>query len=223
MQVSSLAMLALMLAVSASVWSPVGSLAGGPDSPGRPERIAETPASVCPVLVGTAAPSAKVRDLDGVDRELRDVFHEKPTVLLFYRGGWCPFCNAQLGQIQKVEAEIRALGFQVVAVSPDRPEKLQESRKAGPVAYSLLSDSEMTAAKAYGIAFHVDDATVATYRDRFKIDLEDNSGQKHHLLPVPAVFVIDDEGLIRFSYVNPDYKTRVSPAVLLAAVKDAAS
>lgn len=191
--------------------------------PGRPERVASDAALICPSLVGTAAAAAQVRDIDGAPKSLQEVLSGKPTVLLFYRGGWCPFCNAQLGQIQTVEAEIRALGFQVIAISPDRPEKLQASREAGPLTYTLLSDSEMNAARAFGIAFRVDDTTVRSYKERFSIDLEGNSGQTHHQLPVPSVFVVGADGVIRFSYVNPDYKTRISPAVLLAAVKAARS
>jgi peroxiredoxin len=84
--------------------------------------------------------------------------------------------------------------------------------------YTLVSDSEAAGIKGFGIAFRVDDQTFDAYK-KFKIDLEEHSGAKHHLLPVPAVFIIGKNGTILFQYVNPDYKVRLSPDVLLAAAK----
>ena len=89
------------------------------------------------------------------------------------------------------------------------------------IKYRLLSDSEMTAAIALGIAFHVDDATVGKHKTSLGIDFEADSGQKHHLLPVPAVFVVAKDGVIQFSYVNPNYKVRIDPGVLLKAAEAA--
>ncbi len=83
----------------------------------------------------------------------------------------------------------------------------------------LLSDSTMAGAIAFGIAFKVADKTYNAYKDRFKLDLEERSGQKHHLLPVPSVFLVGTDGKIKFEYVNPDYKVRLEPEILLAAAK----
>jgi peroxiredoxin len=85
----------------------------------------------------------------------------------------------------------------------------------------VLADSEMTAAKALGIAFHLDGATVKKYKTDYGIDIEADSGQKHHLLPVPAAFVIGRDGVVHFWYVNPNYKVRVDAAVLRDAAKAA--
>ena len=112
------------------------------------------------------------------------------------------------------------LGYQIVAISPDRPEKLGASAKKHALAYVLLSDSKMTAARAFGVAYKVDDETMKLYR-KYEIDLEEASGEKHHELPVPSVFLIGGSGKIAFEYVNPDYKVRLDPDVLLAAAKSA--
>ncbi len=107
-----------------------------------------------------------------------------------------------------------------MAVSPDLPKNLQPTVARHELGYRLLSDATMTAARAYGIAYRVDDKTVGQYKG-YGIDLEAVSGQDHHLLPVPAVFIHDGKGQLAFSYVNPDYKVRLAPAVLLAAAKAA--
>ena len=125
-----------------------------------------------------------------------------------------------MGQLQAITDELVKLGYQIVAISPDRPEKLRASVKKNELAYVLLSDSKMTAARAFGIAYKVDDETLKLY-DKYEIDLEEASGEKHHELPVPSVFLVGRSGKIDFEYVNPDYKVRLDPDVLLAAAKSA--
>ncbi len=151
---------------------------------------------------------------------LRKAISKQPAVVIFYRGGWCPYCNLELGRLQEAEPELRELGYQILAISPDRPAKLAESAETEDLNYTLLSDATMTAAKAFGIAFRVDDATVERYKG-FGIDLAASSGQAHQLLPVPAVFLIGADGKIGFAYANPDYRVRMDPSLLLCAAKAA--
>lgn len=172
-----------------------------------------------PIQVGAALPQATLHTVDGEPVELRSLAGERPLALIFYRGGWCPYCNAHLGELQKAEAELVGLGYRLVAVSADRPEKLRESVRKHELAYTLLSDAGMECAESFGIAFRVDDATIETYK-KYGIDLEDASGQTHHILPVPTVALVDTQGVIRFIYSNPDYKVRLSTADLLAAARE---
>ncbi len=88
--------------------------------------------------------------------------------------------------------------------------------------FTLLSDASMSAARAFGIAFRVDDATFARYKS-FGIDLEAASGQTHHELPVPAVFILDRAGVIRFAHANPDYTVRLAAEPLLEAARSVAA
>lgn len=106
-----------------------------------------------------------------------------------------------------------------MAVSPDLPEKLAATVNRHELTYHLLSDSKMRAARSFGIAFHVDDATVVRYR-QYGLDLEGDSGETHHQLPVPAAYVVT-EGVIQFAYVNPNYRVRIDSDVLLAAARAA--
>jgi peroxiredoxin len=183
--------------------------------------VGKDPAAVRPILNGAVLPPITLQNAAGEDVDLNALVAEKPTVLLVYRGGWCPYCNTHLGKIQGIQPALVALGYQVLAVSPDRPEKLREAREAHSFSYSLLSDSSMAAGRALGLAFQVDDALVEKYKSQYGIDLEADSGQTHHQLPVPAAFVLNQEGRVEFSHVNPDYKSRVDPDVLLTAAKAA--
>ena len=127
----------------------------------------------------------------------------------------------QLGQLQNVEPQLIQMGYQIIAINPDRPAKLGRAIQKHKLGYLLLSDSKMIGARAFGIAFKVDERTFKRYKNQFGIDLEDASGEKHHLLPVPAVFLVGTDGVIKFEYVNPNYKVRINPDLLLTAAKAA--
>jgi peroxiredoxin len=182
------------------------------------QSYAEDAAEINPVLTGTTIPDATIKTVDGQTVQLKNLVSKQPTVLIFYRGSWCPYCNKHLAELQQVEKKLVETGYQIMAVSPDRPGKLKESIQTHDLDYTLLSDSPMELSKAFGLAYKVDEGTVKRYKEN-GMDLEKNSGYDHHLLPVPAVFLINPDGLITFQYVNPDYKTRVNGNVLLTAAK----
>jgi peroxiredoxin len=182
------------------------------------DLVAKTAQGVRPLLIGAKVPELELRTSEGKPLDLNVALAEKPTALVFYRGGWCMYCNMHFGQLKKVEQDILEDGWQIVAVSPDRPERLRETVEKHEPAYTVASDSDMDAARAFGLAFQLDEQTLDNYAE-YGIDVEDASGRSHHLLPVPAVFLINTDGVITFQYVNPDYKTRLHPQVLLAAVK----
>jgi peroxiredoxin len=173
-------------------------------------------------LIGAEVSPLTLKTANGMAYDLPAAVKKSPAVVIFYRGGWCPYCNRHLGQLQEAEADLLKLGYQILAISPDRPEKLRESTEKGKLTYTLLSDSSMAAAKAFGIAFQVDAETIERYKG-YGISLDAASGQSHHLLPVPAVFIIGTDGRIQFVYANPDYKVRLTPDVLLAAARMARS
>ena len=181
-------------------------------------QIPEKAEDVRPLLIGAEIPALSLRTSDGDAFDLNASLEDKPAVIIFYRGGWCPYCNVHLSQLKAAEAELVDLGFRVVAISPDQPEHLAEAMQDQELTYTLLSDSDMEAARGFGVAFQVDDETIEQYKG-FGIDLEASSGKNHHLLPVPAVFIVGKDGRIRFNYVNPDYKVRLTTDVLLAAAK----
>lgn len=106
--------------------------------------------------------------------------------------------------------------MQIVGLSPDLPANLKLATEKHKLKYRLLSDSDARAIKAMGLAFRVADGVNARLR-RFGIDIEKASGRRHHLLPVPAVYLLDREGRVAFSYVNPNYRVRCDPQAILAA------
>lgn len=180
--------------------------------------VASSPQTVQPILLGNHLPDAAVRTMKGESTTLAKAVAGKPAVLVFYRGGWCPYCNLQLSGLRLIEKDVQALGFQIIAVSPDKPEQLLKTLGRDHLNYTLVSDSSAAAIEAFGIAYKLDDETLAKYRG-YGIDLEEYSGESHHILPVPAVYIVDGNGVLQFSYVHPDYRVRVPAEVVLAAVR----
>ena len=181
-------------------------------------NIAESAEQVSPLLPGLAVPNIELKDQYGKTVSLAERFKEKTTVLIVYRGGWCPYCSKQLANVQKIETELADLGAQIIAVSPDSPEKLAESKITSPN-YQLLSDDSLLLAQKLGLAFYLDDKTAKIYRNKLGVNFVSLEGEVKVALPVPAVFVIDTNGLVNFQYANPNYKVRLTEDLLLAAVK----
>lgn len=179
--------------------------------------IANKVEDVQPLLVGNDVPAVELKTVEGEAIDLRTAIGGKPTLLVFYRGGWCPYCTLQLAELRKLEPDLVKQGVQVIAISPDRPAALRETMDGSKLHYTLLSDSSARAIQAFGVAFKVADEQIERYLG-FGVDLEKASGSDHHALPAPGVFLVDKAGIIQFTYVNPDYRTRVPQRLVRAAV-----
>lgn len=182
------------------------------------KTVAENAFDIQPLLIGESVPDLSVTDMEGNLQSIPDIVSEKPAVLIFYRGGWCPFCSAHLAELASLEDEIYDLGYQILAISPDQPEFLRQSLEEQDLNYTLLSDSPMEASRAFGIAYRVDDETVARLKQG-GMDIVHRSGYDHKQLPAPAVFITDASGKILFQYVNPEYRERISGEILITALR----
>jgi peroxiredoxin len=121
-------------------------------------------------------------------------------------------------ELQKVEDDLLNLGYKIIAISMDKPQNLKATLDKYNMKYELYSDSKANAVKEFGIAFKVNEDYLQKLKS-YNMDLEASSGKTHHILPVPSVFIVDDNGVIRFEYVNPNYKIRISGEMLLEAAK----
>lgn len=182
------------------------------------EGLPDAPERIRPLVAGEPVPEILLRDSTDSPVELARL---GPSVLIFYRGGWCPYCNAHLGELRLVEKELQKLGYQVVAISPDKPEHLAATRAARRVDMLFLSDAEMAAAIAFGVAYIPDARSLGLLRV-VGVDLAERSGHAHYLLPVPSVFVTDRDGRIAFVHADPDYRRRLDRHRLLRAAHLAA-
>lgn len=183
-------------------------------------ELPEKAEDISPLLVGETIPDITLSDIEGNKVNLLEEAKKQASIVVFYRGGWCPYCNRQLAGLQEAEEKLKALGYNIIAISPDKAEFLAKTAKKKELSYSLLSDASAEAAKKFGVAFQLDEKTVKKYKG-YGINLEKRSGGANmdNILPVPAVFVLDKEGVIKFEYINPNYKERLEPELLLFAAE----
>src|SRR5271170_5364316 len=170
--------------------------------------------------VGDSIPDVTLRTVDDKEVSLRKLVADKPAVLVFYRGGWCPYCNRHLQALATIKDDLDKEGVQLIAISMDQPGKLRETLQKDKLDYTLLSDSDAKAVEAFGISYKVADATLERMKT-YNVDLDAATGNSDHILPHPAVFVVNTRGIIRFVHVNPNFKVRLEPAKVLAAAKAA--
>ena len=190
------------------------------------DQLPTTAEETTPLKTGDHAPAFTVRTVDNEPYDFNPDELERPTILISFRGGWCPYCNMHLSELRTVIPEIREAGVDILFLSNDPPEQLYSSLKketqediAG-LDYTILSDADVSAARALGTAFRTDER-LTSYLDRKDHDYSGSSIGKHNALAVPAVYVVDPSGMIVFDFVTPDYKVRLPAEDLLAAARDA--
>ncbi|MXR67943.1 redoxin domain-containing protein [Shewanella sp. JBTF-M18] len=189
-------------------------------TPASAKPIAESPTSISPLLNGQEVPSIQVKDLQGKAVDLQQMLQGKPSVLFFYRGGWCPFCNAQMGQLQAIEKDLLKMGFQLIGISPDAPQELRASMTKNDLNYTLVSDVNLNAMRAFGLAYFTSQSISDRYMAKMKLKnklWKNAAGDERLVLPVPAVYITDKTGLVHFQYINPNYKVRAEPKLILTA------
>jgi len=173
---------------------------------------------ICPLKVGSEIPTSSVSDNENQTHTLKDLIADKPSVLIFYRGAWCGYCISHLAELNDAKAEIESLGYQIFGITVDKASKLEETNAKSNSEIQVYSDSNIEAVKAFGLDWQVDAELFDKYKNEYKLDLEEWSGETHHSLPVPAVFIVKD-GVVQFQYVNPNYNTRLKATTLLAILK----
>ncbi|WP_328422178.1 peroxiredoxin-like family protein [Streptomyces sp. NBC_00443] len=181
------------------------------------QELADSGRAEHALTVGDRAPRFTLPTATGRHLALDDLLAEGPVVLTFYRGAWCPYCNIALRALQQHHDAITARGAHLVAVSPQiADESLTLTEKHG-LAFDVLSDLGSDTAQQYGLAFDLPDDLAAVY-DKLGFDLQRVNGGHPRTLPLPATYVIDRDGTIRWAFVNTDYTARAEPVDIITAL-----
>ncbi|MBI4870056.1 MAG: AhpC/TSA family protein [Candidatus Riflebacteria bacterium] len=166
---------------------------------------------------GARAPDFTLPNSEGKSVQLRELLARGPVVLVFYRGHWCPYCNAQLAALQEALPRLREAGASLVAISPEKPDYVKESVQTMKLEFEVLSDAGNRVARSFGLAFRVPPKLEELYRG-FGLTLEKFNADGKWELPVPGTFVLDRQGLVALASVDPDYTRRLEPEAILAAL-----
>lgn len=140
-----------------------------------------------------------------------------PVVLIWYRGGWCPYCNIQLKSFQDELETIKAAGAQLIAISPEKPDNSMTTAQKNNLQYHVLSDFDNGAAKEYGLVYTAPDDLKEILPD---LNLADHNGVNHREIPLTATYVIESDGTIAYAMITPDYRIRAEPADVITVLGD---
>ena len=168
--------------------------------------------------VGANAPNFSLPSATDETVELKRLLEDGPVVLTFYRGGWCPYCNIQLRAYQHILPDLRELGARLVAVSPETPDNAEVTQKREELEFHVLSDHGNAVAGQYGLVFPLSSDVSSMFED-WDINLEKHNGVEGDEIPVPATYVIDEGSTIIFGRPDVDYRTRIEPEDILAALR----
>jgi peroxiredoxin len=170
------------------------------------------------VGVGTVSPDFRLPDVRGDLVSLTDLLRDGPVVVTFYRGGWCPYCNIQLRAYQATLQQMAALGARLVAISPQLPEQSLSTAQADELTFHVLSDVGNKAAHRFGLVYALPEELRAALRSNNKA-LPGINGDESWELPVPATYVIARDGRIALACIEVDYRKRLEPEAILAALR----
>lgn len=168
--------------------------------------------------VGAKAPDFILNNAFGKPVGLASALKKGPVVLVFYRGAWCPFCNLHMHALQASLPKFEALGAQLIAVTPQQPDRSQAQIKKDGYPFEILSDLDSKVMKAYRLYYELSPELVVVYK-RFGLDVAAFNGPGREVLPVPGTFVIDSRGVIQAVHADTDYKERMEPTAIIAALK----
>jgi peroxiredoxin len=167
--------------------------------------------------VGDRAPDFTLPDATGKEVKLSALLSRGPVVVTWYRGAWCPYCNVALRGFQKSLPEIRLAGATLIAISPQTPDNSLSTAQKDHLEFEVLSDRGNKVAHAYGIAYKIPKMVADQMKGR--LDLARYNGDESAELPLGATYVIDRDGIIRYAFVDADYRKRAEPSDVLAALR----
>ncbi|EJM64303.1 Peroxiredoxin [Pseudomonas sp. GM49] len=167
--------------------------------------------------VGDKAPLFTLKDPDGHPVSSAGLLTKGPLVLTFYRGVWCPYCNLELQALQAFLPTLQEAGASLVAISPQIAANSRKSMRTNGLQFPILSDRHNDVADAFGLRFALPDYLIELYKN-LRNDLPTFNDDPSWTLPMPARYVIGQDGVIRYAEVNPDYTQRPEPEAMLDAI-----
>lgn len=154
----------------------------------------------------------------GGEVALIDLVKDGPVVINFYRGSWCPYCNMELLALQGHLSEIKNLGAQLIAISPERPDDSLTAVEKSELEFDVLHDPDNTLARKLGLVFEVPENLVPIYKE-WDIDIKQSNDAEKHELPLASTFIVNTDGIVKYVFHNADYTVRMEPEAIVEQLK----
>jgi len=167
------------------------------------------------IQVGDKLPEFKLSNAVGSEVSSTELLAKGPLLITFYRGEWCPFCNLALAAMQKHLDEFQARGVTLVAISPELPNNTVSTVEKNALKFPVLSDVGNKYAKELGIVFQQPDSLRPFFAGAGH-DLKARNGDDSFAVPIPVTILVDGKGIVRNTFIDPDYKNRLEPSEALA-------
>jgi peroxiredoxin len=167
--------------------------------------------------VGDEAPNFTLKNANGESVNLKTQLKNGPVILMWYRGGWCPYCNLTLKSMQDHLAQFTAAGAQLIALTPELPDSSLSTKEKNNLQFEVLSDLKNTIAKQYGVVFTLTPEVAKKYQEGF--GLHQYNGDESNELPLAATYIIGTDGKIKYAFLDADYRNRAEPAEILKHLK----
>ena len=172
------------------------------------------------IKIGEKSPNFELPDALGNPISLSNLLNEGPLVITFYRGSWCPYCNLQLRALQDKLTDIQKLGATLVAISPEVPDSSMTKNEISEMEFIVLSDQDAKVASQYGVAWEIPEFLLEHMRIDRNLDLKKINNGNNNILPIPATFILGIDGIVKWNYINVDYRTRSEPDEIIEALKN---
>ncbi len=168
---------------------------------------------------GDQAPDFTLKNATGKAVQLSELLADGPVVLTWYRGGWCPYCNLALRSLQKHLPEIEATGAQLVALTPELPDKSLDTAEKADLSFQVLTDLNNEVARKYGLVFKMTQPVEEAMRKFANLKSYNGDDYTDSELPLAATYIVDTDGTVYWAFLDAEYRNRAEPAAIIAALK----
>lgn len=182
------------------------------------EQVAQSGILKSAMQVGDKAPDFVLYNAIGEEVKLSEYLKKGPIVLTWYRGGWCPYCNITLNKLQQEMPKFDALGAKLLALTPEIPDSSISTKEKNELAFEVMSDIGNEVARKYGVVYSLHEVVADYYQNGF--DLHKYNGDESDELPLSATYVIAQDGMIKYAFLDADYRKRAEPADLLKVLEE---
>ena len=161
---------------------------------------------------GAKAPTFTLKNQHDEYISSTDLIKRGSLVVSFTRGSWCPFCSAEVRALNEAYDQFRQAGIELVVLSPQSIDRTRKQAAAGKLKFSLLADTNNEIAKAFGLVYTFPEDLKSVYSSVLNLDIQVINEASSWQLPIPARFILDEDGVIRDVKADPDYRYRPDPS-----------